>query len=84
MTRGKELFNAFMDKRKQQHLFSFREKKLNKKQDVVITIPLRGGSGPTGKLDESFIKVIQNEYAIRYLEQLGLMPTQANIEHVLE
>jgi hypothetical protein len=85
MTGGRELFQAFMDKRKQQHLTSFKEKQLNKKKDIVITIPLHGGSKPAEELlDEDFIKVVQNEYAIRYLEQLGLTATQANIEHVLK
>ena len=61
------------------------EKQRNKKKDVVVTIPLHGGSKAADeKLDDDFIKVIQNEYAIRYLEQLGLLATQANIEHVLK
>ena len=47
-------------------------------------IPLKGGGGPARKLDEDFIKVIQHEYAIRYLECLGLAPTQSNIDRVLE
>ena len=64
---------------------SFREKKENKTKDIVITIPLHGGQkAPNKKLDEDFIKVIQNEYAVRYLESLGLTATQANIDNVLE
>ena len=51
---------------------------------MVITIPLKSGKGAPTELDEDFIKVIQNEYAIRYLETLGLSATQANIDHVLE
>lgn len=58
-----------MDKRKLQHLVSFKEKSSNKKQNVVITIALNGHCVPQGgKLDDEFIKVIQNEYAIKYLQ----------------
>jgi len=79
-----ELYEDFMARRKHNHLQSFTEKERNKTKDVVITIPLKGGQGQRKELDEDFIKVIQNEYAIRYLESLGLAATQANIDHVLE
>jgi len=32
-----------MEKRKQEHHVSFREKALNKKKDITIVIPLKGG-----------------------------------------
>ena len=35
-------------------------------------------------LDEGFVKAIQNEYACRYLESIGLNCTPQNIEGVLE
>ena len=57
---------------------------MNKTQDVVITIPLKEGGGAPNELDEDFIKVIQNRYAIKYLESLGIAASQANIDHVLE
>ena len=74
-----------MDKRKLAHLVSFKEKGENKKENVIITIALNGAVVPQGgKLDDDFIKVIQNEYAIKYLQQIGLMATQMNIECVLK
>jgi len=58
-----------MDKRKLAHLVSFKEKGENKKENVIITIALNGAVVPHGgKLDDDFIKVIQNEYAIKYLQ----------------
>ena len=78
-----ELYEEFMLRRKHNRLQSFAEKERNKTKDVVITIPLKGGQGQRKELDEDFIKVIQNEYAIMYLESLGLAATQANIDHVL-
>ena len=71
-------------RRKQNNLQSFRDREVDKQREVVITIPLRGGQGPSRELDEDFIKVIQHEYAVRYLECLGLAATQANIDNVLE
>ena len=54
----------------------------NDKNEVVIKIQLAGGKVPK-KIDEEFMKVIQNEYAVRYLELMGLTPTQANIDKIL-
>jgi hypothetical protein len=68
---GKELYENFMKQLERQHHRSFRQKAENKKRDIKIEIPLKGAS-KNGKLDEDFMKVIQNEYAVRYLEQLGL------------
>ena len=83
---GKELYENFMRKLKQeQHYQSFREKADNKKRNIKIEIQLKGATtSGTKTLDESMMKVIQNEYAVRYLEQLGLQPTQTNIEKVLK
>lgn len=33
---GKDLYEAFMDKRKANHQVSFREKAMNKKRDITI------------------------------------------------
>ena len=82
---GKDLYNDFMKKLKNEHHISFREKAMKKKQDIVITIQLMGGAPSINKkIDPSFIKVIQHEYAVKYLEQLGLSATQSNIDYVLQ
>jgi len=72
---GKELYEAFMKKLKSQHHMSIREKNQNKEKMIEIEIPLRGAKGQAVVLDEAFIKVIQHEYAVRYLEQLRLKST---------
>jgi hypothetical protein len=56
---------------------------MNFKSDVVIKINLQGGVKQK-KLDEEFMKVIQHEYAVRYLELMGLSATQTNIEKILQ
>lgn len=63
---------------------SFRKKAHNKKKDIKIEIQLKGGQGKSQTLDENLIKVIENEYAVRYLEQLGLSATQNNIDLLLK
>jgi len=42
---GKDLYEEFMRRRRQNHLQSFREKKMNKHRDIEIKILLRGGQG---------------------------------------
>jgi hypothetical protein len=49
---------------------------LRRKKEIKIEIQLKGGKGNAKKLDESMIKVIQNEYAIKYLEALGIKASQ--------
>ena len=75
---GRDAFDAFMKK--------FNEnkegRKFKPKNEIVITIQLQGGN-KSRKLDEEFMRVIQNEYATRYLEILGLSATQANIDKLL-
>ena len=73
---GKELYENFMKKLKQEtHYQSFKEKADNKRRNIKIEIQLKGATQNAQTLDESMIKVIQNEYAVRYLEQIGLQPT---------
>jgi len=46
--------------------------------NICITIPLKNSQKENGKkyeLNEEFIKVIEYEYAVRYLEILGINPT---------
>ncbi|CAG9326247.1 unnamed protein product [Blepharisma stoltei] len=50
---------------------------------IVISIPLKGGSEPV-ELTENFLKVIEREYAVRYLESIGVDPTRKHIEKLLE
>jgi hypothetical protein len=52
---------------------------------MCITIPLKNSqSGKKTVLDEEFIKVIEYEYAVRYLEHLGINPTANNIAVLLK
>ena len=53
-------------------------------EEFVITIPLRGGKNKVKDLDEEFAKVIELEYAIRYLEYMGISPTQNTIIRLLK
>ena len=52
--------------------------KVNKKankgtEEIVIAIPLKMSTqGKPKELDEAFIKVIEYEYAVRYLELMGI------------
>lgn len=55
-----------------------------------IIIPLKGNKkrdgqqmGPTS-FDAEFLKAIQDEYATRYLETMGIMPTLINKEKLLK
>lgn len=50
---------------------------------IVISIPLKGGAEPV-ELTENFLKVIEREYAVRYLESIGVDPTRRHIEKLLE
>lgn len=54
-----------------------------KSQPICISIPLNGGSEPV-ELTEQFLKVIEKEYAVRYLEQIGVEPTRKHIEKLLQ
>jgi len=47
----------------------------NGSEEICIAIPLKNSSGNKPKeLDENFIKVIEYEYAVRYLEHMGIEP----------
>ena len=74
---GPRLYDAFMSKnnlyaKKQNDAF------LKDGANLCITIPLKNSQKETGKkyvLNEEVIKVIEYEYAVRYLEILGINPT---------
>lgn len=52
-------------------------------QQIAISIPLKGGP-ERDQLTEGFLKVIEKEYAVRYLEIIGVEPTRKNIEKILQ
>jgi RNase adaptor protein for sRNA GlmZ degradation len=52
-------------------------------KDLWIAIPLKGGRGKPVELTENFVKVIEHEYAVRYLEQMGINPTVKMISNLL-
>jgi hypothetical protein len=54
--RGEELYEQFMKKNKPPPIQ--KNKKRNDNDEVVITIPLKGGQGAPAKLDDNFVKVI--------------------------
>lgn len=67
---------------------AFNHRRLNErvdnKNDFVITIPLKESRAiktvnGTVALSEEFIKVIEYEYAVRYLERLGITPNATSI-----
>jgi hypothetical protein len=55
----------------------------SKNPQISINIPLKGGPERV-ELSENFLKVIEREYAVRYLETIGVEPTRKNIEKVLK
>ena len=83
---GPRLYDAFMNKnnlyaKKQSDAF------LKDGSNICISIQLKNSQKESGKkyiLNEEFIKVIEYEYAVRYLEILGINPTQNNITVVLK
>jgi len=49
---------------------------------LCIAIPMKNSTKTRSDkilLDEKFIKVIEHEYAVRYLEHMGLQATQQSI-----
>jgi hypothetical protein len=66
----------------------FKKKKGSKPSDhyekpVEITIYLKKRADPTD-LTEEFLKTIEQEYAVRYLEILGVAPTAKNVQKIKE
>lgn len=63
-------------------------------KEIVITIPLKGGASVSilssynfqqaAELDDKFLKVIQYEYSVRYLEVIGIEPNSKNIANLLK
>lgn len=65
-------------------------KKIGKKSEksprrpqIVINIPLKSGAEPTD-ITDAFLKVIEKEYAVRYLEIIEVEPTRKNIDKLLK
>ena len=54
-----------------------------KQEQIAISIPLKGGP-ERAELTEDFLKVIETEYAVRYLEQINVEPTRKNINRILK
>jgi hypothetical protein len=52
--------------------------------DVVITIPLKGGKFKQSELTDDFVKVIEYEYAVKYLEHMGVEPSIKMIAELLK
>ena len=51
-----------------------------KNDEIVIAIQLKNSqNGANHKLTEEFVKVIEYEYAVRYLEQIGIEANSVNI-----
>jgi hypothetical protein len=55
----------------------------HKQEQIAISIPLKGGP-ERAELTEDFLKVIETEYAVRYLEQINVEPTRKNINRILK
>jgi hypothetical protein len=53
-------------------------------KDLVIAIPLKSNSDKRVELDDNFVKVIEYEYAVKYLELIGVSPTPKMISELLK
>jgi hypothetical protein len=63
------------------------EKREGPQENFVIVIPMKNSTRMRSEkilLDERFIKVIEHEYAVRYLEHMGLLATQQSIARLLK
>ena len=80
---GTRLFEEFQKKNKAfkvGNLKSFRNKDAGLSDEVCISIPLKNSqNGKPQELNEEFIKVIEYEYAVRYLELMGIEANQRMI-----
>jgi len=45
---------------------------------------LRGGKGKNQELNDEFVKVIEYEYAVKYLEYMGIEPSTKMITDLLK
>ena len=52
-------------------------------EEIVIAIPLKSQQGKAQELNEEFIKVIEYEYAVKYLEMMGIEPNPKMITNLL-
>lgn len=53
-------------------------------KEVVISIPLKSNADKKAELDDNFVKVIEYEYAVKYLEVMGIYPTPKMIANLLK
>jgi len=53
-------------------------------QDIVIVIPLKSNADQRAELDDNFVKAIEYEYAVKYLEIMGVSPTPKMIAMLLK
>lgn len=75
------MYEEFMSKSKpKKNIRAFKNKE---NEELCIAIPLKGGRGKQVELNENFVKVIEHEYAVRYLEHMGINPTVKMISNVL-
>lgn len=75
------MYEEFMKKTNPQK--NIRAYKSREMDEICIAIPLKGGRGKQVELNENFVKVIEHEYAVRYLEHMGINPTVKMISNVL-
>ena len=52
-------------------------------KDIVIAIPLKSNADKKTELDDNFVKAIEYEYAVKYLEIMGIYPTPKMIATLL-
>lgn len=85
---GLRLYEQF----KKKHIAVSHQSKLTKQgpeedtTEMCIAIPLKSAanSKENNELDENFIKVVEYEYSIRYLESIGVQPNPKNIQRLLK
>ena len=77
------LYEEFMEKNKKNFpkVQKLSKKSASKKRDFVIEIPLKSGID-TQRVhnDQGLVRVIQYEYAVRYLEHLNIEPNPKMID----
>jgi len=76
------LFEEFQKKNHVQKKSKVTSKSMPK--DVVIAIPLKSNADKKIELDDNFVKVIEYEYAVKYLELMGVSPSPKMIANLLK
>ena len=80
------LYDEYMKRMKSRLPKVYRKKDVleaAKKPPIQISVPLKGGSEPK-ELNEDFINALKREYAVRYLESMGVDPTPNMIRKFLK